>query len=221
MEHSFWRDRWEAGAIGFHQGQPNAFLSAHHGLLAEHRRVFVPLAGKAVDMAYLAARDHEVVGVELVESACRAFFREQGLPLVEEERPPFHAFAGGGITLLCGDVFDATPARVGQVDAVYDRAALIALHPDDWQRYVDLLLSLVRPGGLLFIITFAYDQTKLAGPPWSVDDATLNGLLAAPLADGRVRSVAKIDSRDEARGPRFVEAGVEALTEALFVVTRA
>ena len=69
MDPSFWRDRWQAGQIGFHEGRPNSFLERFADRLPRGGRVLVPLCGKAEDLAYLAGRGHEVVGVELVEDA--------------------------------------------------------------------------------------------------------------------------------------------------------
>ncbi len=74
MDAEFWKTRWQAGQIGFHEGRPNAFLEAHAARLGIARRVLVPLCGKSVDLAYLAGLGHDVVGVELVEEAAAACF---------------------------------------------------------------------------------------------------------------------------------------------------
>ena len=88
MEPDFWRARWSEGRIGFHEGAPNAHLRQNLDVLAGARRVLVPLCGKAEDLAFLAASGREVVGVELVEDAVRAFFAEHGLaPTVTREGP--------------------------------------------------------------------------------------------------------------------------------------
>ena len=76
MDPAFWNSRWAKGKIGFHEGAPNSYLVKHHDKLATCPRLLVPLCGKAVDLAYLAALGHEVVGVELVEDAVKAFFAE-------------------------------------------------------------------------------------------------------------------------------------------------
>lgn len=218
MELSFWQERWETGQIGFHEGKPNELLVKHAARLAEKKRVLVPLAGKARDMLFLASGGHEVVGVEGVELACRQFFDENGLPLVERaptaERGPFHAFSGGGVELLCGDFFEATPARVGSFDAAYDRAALVALDPDTRGRYVDTLHALLAPGAPMLLVTLTYDQTKVPGPPWSVDDDTVRKLFS-----GRFE-VEKLEERQAAVSPRLAEAGARELKEAIFLVTR-
>ena len=74
-----WLKRWREGRTGFHEGRPNDLLVHHAARLAGCRRVLVPLCGKSEDLAFLAARGHDVVGVELAEQAVQAFFAEHDL----------------------------------------------------------------------------------------------------------------------------------------------
>jgi hypothetical protein len=83
------------GQIGFHEGAPNAFLQEHVAKLGASRQVLVPLCGKSEDLAFLAARGHAVVGVELVEDAVRAFFSEHGLTPAVTARGGFTAYSHG------------------------------------------------------------------------------------------------------------------------------
>lgn len=212
MDLAFWKQRWDERQIGFHEGKPNDLLVSHAGALAGRKRVLVPLAGKTVDMLFLASLGLEVVGVEGVESACREFFDEHGLPLVIEERDGFRAFNGGGVTLLCGNMFDATPARLGSFDAVYDRAALIALEPSTRARYLATVFALLEPRARVMLVTLAYDQAKIAGPPWSIPPD-----LARTLFDGF--TVGDVVSRDVPRSAKYVDAGVSKLEESLLVMT--
>jgi thiopurine S-methyltransferase len=177
MEPDFWRARWSEGRIGFHEGAPNAHLCKHVDVLAGARRVLVPLCGKTEDLAFLAAAGHEVVGVELVEDAVRAFFAEHGLSPAVTREGPLTRYAHGPFTLFAGDLFDATAARLGTFDGWYDRAALIALPPPLRARYVPHLLGLLRPGGRGLLVTVEYDQAKKAGPPFSVEEGEVRGLL--------------------------------------------
>lgn len=177
MEPDFWRARWGEGRIGFHEGAPNAHLRKHLDVLARARRVLVPLCGKAEDLAFLAAAGREVVGVELVEDAVRAFFAEHGLTPAITREGPLTRYAQGPLTLYAGDVFEATPGRVGTFDGWYDRAALIALPPPLRARYVPHLLGLLEPGAAGLLVTVEYDQEKRAGPPFSVREDEVRGLL--------------------------------------------
>jgi thiopurine S-methyltransferase len=173
-----WIARWREGRIGFHEGKPNALLERHVARLAGYRRVLVPLCGRAEDLAFLAARGHEVLGVELAEQAVREFFALHDLAPAIAARGPFVEYRAGAIAVLAGDFFATTPALVGPVDAVYDRAALIALPPALRSRYTAHLRSLMPDGGRALVITLEYDQQLMAGPPFAVFETELRALHA-------------------------------------------
>ncbi|MFP3489445.1 hypothetical protein R0K20_17785, partial [Staphylococcus sp. SIMBA_130] len=84
------------------------------------------------------------------------------------------------ITLWVADIFMLTPTDVGPIDAVYDKAALIALPADMRTKYseqirqlsgkvnrtvsVDSIDNNVAPQ---LLMTLNYDQSKKNGPPFS------------------------------------------------------
>lgn len=196
----YWSARWRDDQIAFHEGKPNALLDRHAPHLAGARRVLVPLCGKAVDLAYLAARGHAVVGVELVEQAVRAFFDERTLTPTVEARGPFTAYAAGPITLLVGDIFAATRAELGEVDALYDRAALIALPDDVRGRYVDHLRALLPVGAPGLVITLDYDASRFTGPPFAVGEAEVRARFAGCEVEQREVADNEV-ARDDLRVP--------------------
>lgn len=166
MDPEFWRARWQEGKIGFHEGKPNALLAQFAARLDGMRRVLVPLCGKSDDLAYLASLGHEVVGIELVADAVRAFFVEHGLtPSVDGAR-----YSAAGITLIAANVFEVTRADTGPIDAIYDRAALVALPPETRLQYIAHLRALAGnvPG---LLVAIEYPQDLMPGPPFSVPDA--------------------------------------------------
>jgi thiopurine S-methyltransferase len=223
METSFWVDRWRTGQTGFHQGAPNDLLVAHHDRIASARRVYVPLCGKAVDLVWLRRRGHDVVGTELVQEAVAQFFADNALVPVTTPRGAFihhHVAAATGqgrLDLLQGDALaiddDVLSAVGGPVDAIYDRAALVALHPSQREAYVRSLRRVLVPGGRMLLVAFSYDQSKLDGPPWSVDDALVAALLGAHF------DIETLAVRTEELGPKFVAAGVTALHERCVLLT--
>ena len=75
MQPDFWHQRWADQQIGFHQSTPTPLLLKHWSALgiAPGATVFVPLAGKSLDMAWLAAQGHRVLGVELSQRAVDDF----------------------------------------------------------------------------------------------------------------------------------------------------
>lgn len=199
MNPDFWVSRWREGQIGFHEGAPNTFLRAHVARLGAARRVLVPLCGKSADLAFLAAQGHAVVGVELVEDAVRAFFAEHGLTPTVTARGALTEYACGAITLLAGDVFATTPALLGPIDALYDRAALIALPEELRVRYVAHLRALLPRGADGLVVTVEYPQEAMSGPPFSVPEAEVRRLF-----DGI--SIERIDRRP-AEGGRLAAMG--------------
>lgn len=165
MEPDFWKSRWAEGKIGFHEGKPNQSLVQHLDVLRGAKRVFVPLCGKSEDLAFLAREGFEVVGAELVEDAVKAFFAEHGIDAQVTKKGVLTAYRGGGITIFAGDFFKVTPTDVGEIDAFYDRAALIALPAPLREQYVAHLKTLTKRG---LLITVEYPQDQLDGPPFAV-----------------------------------------------------
>lgn len=173
MNPDFWKARWSEGRIGFHEGKPNAFLQKFAGKLGEKRRVLVPLCGKTEDLAWLAGQGHQVVGVELVREAVEAFFDEHQLSPRISRHGALERFEAEGLELFVGDFFALTSKEAGSIDAVYDRAAIIALPPELRGKYVRQVRSLVQPGATGLVITLEYPQEERAGPPFSVPESEL------------------------------------------------
>jgi thiopurine S-methyltransferase len=70
-----------------------------------------------------------------------------------------------------GDVFNLSPNMLGKIDAVYDRAALVALPEDIRKLYTAHLMKLtlnLDNKAQQLLICFEYDQALHAGPPFSM-----------------------------------------------------
>ena len=76
MQADFWHDRWQRQQIGFHEPAANPLLLQHFDTLAlpSAARILLPLCGKTLDIDWLLARGHEVVGAELSAIAVAALF---------------------------------------------------------------------------------------------------------------------------------------------------
>lgn len=180
MKAEFWLERWESGRTGFHQSEPNRYLVNYwnHLNLGADSKVLVPLCGKSGDMTWLREQGHSVLGVELCEIAVRDFFAENDLVATQKKHREFDRWDGDDVTLLCGDVFRLSAADLGEVNAVYDRAALIALPPEMRKDYANLLRSVLPKGTKILLVTIAYPQDQREGPPFSVSDDEVNALFA-------------------------------------------
>jgi hypothetical protein len=131
MEPEFWQQRWHEGRIGFHQEDVTPLLQQYWDKVgvAAGGQVFVPLAGKSLDLLWLAAHGHRVLGVELSQVAVEQFFAGQRLqPAQRASRYGIH-YVAGEIELICGDAFMLDADALANCTGVYDRAALIALPP--------------------------------------------------------------------------------------------
>lgn len=199
MEPEFWLSRWQANRIGFHEGLPNDFLVAQFAALgvAPGGRVFVPLCGKSQDMLWLRAQGYAVVGAELSPLAAAQFFAEAGLVPEVSQAGAFTAYETEGVRLLVGDILTLTPALLGPVDAVYDRAALVALPSVLRARYAAHLMALTQAAPQL-LVTFAYDQAVVEGPPFSVEAAEVRALY------GEAYRLVALDTRAVPGGIKFL-----------------
>ncbi|NJK89986.1 MAG: thiopurine S-methyltransferase [Myxococcales bacterium] len=168
MEQEFWIERYRTHRIGFHQPDGNPFLRRFADRFPPGSRVLVPLCGKTPDLKFLADRGHEVVGVEFVESAAKAFFQEQGLTAEERTTSVGKVYSSGSIQIFVQDFFHASREELGDVRAVYDRASMIALPPHDRIHYATHLRRLLPRDGLILLILLSFGKERLSGPPFSV-----------------------------------------------------
>lgn len=179
MDPDFWLTRWRDNRINFHEAVPNTLLTAHFAALGlPGGRVFVPLCGKSQDMPWLRAQGLAVAGAELSRLAVDQFFAEAGLKPAITQSGALLRYEAEGITIFNGDIFDLDPQNLGPVDAIYDRAALIALPPPLRRRYAAHLATLAGAVPQL-LVTLEYDQSLQPGPPFSVPEAELQTLYGA------------------------------------------
>lgn len=189
MQPDFWHQRWQDNRIGFHQPAPTPLLMKHWPALGvpAGAKVFVPLAGKSHDLAWLAEQGHHVLGVELSKLAIEQFFAEHGLaPEVTQTRYGSH-FRAGDIELVCGDAFGLDAALLADCGAVFDRAALIALPPQLRVRYASQLYHLLPSACRGLLITLEYPQHERDGPPFSVPEQEVGQLYAQDWAIERLQ----------------------------------
>lgn len=215
MKHADWSSRWESDQIPFHQATFTDYLEryANHLFGSDPiERVYLPLCGKSLDMVFLADRATHVVGVEFVEQAVIDFFSERGLePTVDSNAET--RYHSGQYTLFAADFFAITNEHLGAVDAVFDRAALVALDPETRIRYAQHLATLLEPGATMLLITFDYDQSIMNGPPFSVPTEEVHALFNEAF------SIEHLETSD-VLNDQFRAQGLAAMTESAFALTR-
>lgn len=229
MNFDFWAARWSQQRIGFHLPEVNPSLLSHgprwieatswdQPLPLAGRNILVPLCGKALDLRWLAALGAQVVGVEFVEQAACAFFEEQGLGWVERPLRTGREFVcatpGLSIRILVADFFTLNgPDDVGLVDAVYDRAALIALAPERRRQYAECLATWCPNGARLLLVTLEHDAGS--GPPFTVPRGEVADLFGETFAPTLVADTDLLLAE-----PQFQRRGASHCRELVWLGTR-
>jgi thiopurine S-methyltransferase len=208
MDPEFWQQRWREGRIGFHQDRVTPLLEQYWDATGAPAgaRVLVPLAGKSLDMPWLAARGYRVLGVELSAIAVAQFLAEQDLSATAATSGSGIHYDAGPIELICGDVFAVDAVTLSSCTAVYDRAALIALPPPLRARFADEVYARLPAGCRGLLVTLEYPQHEKAGPPFSVPEDEVRALY------GSHWELTLLERRDIlAAQPGFAAEGVSAL----------
>lgn len=169
MQSDFWHQKWHSNDIGFHLSEANPQLIKHFDKLtmAAGAKVFLPLCGKTLDIAWLLDKGYQVVGVELSEVAIEQLFEQLDITPAISIIGNFKKYSSVNLDIFVGDFFDLSGDLIGNAQAVYDRAALVALPADMRRKYTAHLVEITQKAPQL-LICFEYDQDKMDGPPFSV-----------------------------------------------------
>lgn len=217
MNTEFWLQRWQEGQIGFHQNRVMPLLQKYWPSLAlpTDSQVLVPLAGKSLDIIWLASQGHRVLAVELSALAVKQFFMENQLTPTSHDSPLGRHHIAGNIEVICGDIFGLDAATLARCTGFYDRAALIALPPDTRQRYAKHVYGGLPAHCRGLLLTVDYPQHEMDGPPFAVDGAEVNTLYAEHWA------IQTLDERDIlANEPKFAERGLTRMCTRVYRLER-
>lgn len=224
MEAEFWHERWKQNLIGFHQTDINTHLTKYIDSLELQpgQTVFVPLCGKSLDMGWLAEQGYKVAGVEISPLAIADFFSEAGHTPERVEKGPCMIWRSGGIQIFCGDFFALTPELLPSIDAVYDRAALIAFPQHMRKPYVHHLTGLLKSGTRCILITLEFDEHEMqgsngspGGPPFSVEEAEVQTLYQEHFEIERLVSENVLE-----KNAHFQERGLSRLQEKAYLLNK-
>ena len=208
----FWHDRWQSQKIGWHREIYNDLLLKHWPEInaSGNSSVLVPLCGKSLDMLWLAKQGHSVFGLEMVQQAVETFFHENKLEYDCVKIGNHKKYSNQQFAIYQGDVFDLEPGII-QADYWYDRAAMIAIDPSTRADYVDQIRKQTKQGAVGLLITFAYPQEQMQGPPFALHDYEVRSL----FSDGfELEHLEKIDLDDEK------DRGLSKVTSSVFKITR-
>ena len=208
----FWQNRWQSQKIGWHREIYNDLLLKHWPEInaSGNSSVLVPLCGKSLDMLWLAKQGHSVVGLEMVQQAVETFFHENKLEYDSVEIGNHKKYSNHQFTIYQGDIFDLEPGTI-QADYWYDRAAMVAINPSTRADYVDQIHKQTKQGAVGLLITFAYPQEQMQGPPFALHDDEVRSL----FSDGfELECLEKIDLDGEK------DRGLTKETSSVFKITR-
>jgi thiopurine S-methyltransferase len=169
IQNTEWHQRWHEGKIGWHKASPNEHLANHFQQLNLTKgTILVPLCGKSQDLIWLAKQGLSVVGIEMVEEGIQSFFTEWG-------KTPEIYFANGckyyrkeNITILHSDFFQVNTEQLPPIDAIYDRAALVAIPPEIRSKYISHQINLLKKNGKFLLLTYNMPVPESQGPPYPV-----------------------------------------------------
>jgi thiopurine S-methyltransferase len=175
MDIDFWHQRWEKNEIAFHESKAHPILVTYFKelKLVEGSRVFLPLCGKTLDIAWLLSKGYRVAGAELSKIAIEHLFIGLELEPKISKIGNISHYTATNIDIFVGNIFDLSHEILGHVDVIYDRAALVALPQEMRSRYAKHLLEITDKANQL-MIAFEYDQSLMDGPPFSVNSDEVN-----------------------------------------------
>ncbi|PVV21962.1 MAG: thiopurine S-methyltransferase [gamma proteobacterium symbiont of Ctena orbiculata] len=210
-----WLQRWKENNIGWHHVEFNQHLLNHwHALyLPQGSMVLAPLCGKSRDMVWLAGHGYRIRGVELSPLAIEAFFKEHALQPRIEYLGDFECWRDGPFEIYCGDIFDLEQIDNSDVNAVYDRASLVALNPDQRIHYAQMLKRFLPEQAKVLLITMEYPQGEMDGPPFSVSDDEVRALFKQRFSIQHLHSLNILQDTD-----RYREKGVSQMLEHVYLL---
>jgi thiopurine S-methyltransferase len=158
---------------------------------------------------------HSIVGIEISEKAVEEFFSEQGVIAKRNKLGPYQQFQTEDYKLLCGDLFQLKSHHVKGIDAVYDRASLVALDASYRQAYAKLLTDLLPVGCKVLLVSMDYPQDEMNGPPYAVTDEEVHDLFGSDFQITHLHSLDLLKDTE-----RYAEMGLSSLSEHIYMLER-
>jgi thiopurine S-methyltransferase len=210
---SFWLSRWQQNDIGWHHEEFNPHLLGFWDKLQvpSGGRILVPLCGKTRDMVWLAERDYRILGIEISPIAVSAFFAERGLEPRISEGERFSRWHAGPYEILCGDLFLLEQEDLQPIDAVYDRASLVALDREQRKAYAGLLGRLLPKECSVLLVAMDYPQHEMQGPPYSVTEGEVGELFSSAFEIDLLDSLDLMKHTD-----RYQNRGLSRMSEQIY-----
>lgn len=214
----FWHNMWRDGHIPFHLAEVNPDLIQYWSKMSLHSKatVLVPLCGKSLDMVWLCNQGYRVIGIELSDIAVTQLAEEHKLCFEKEKIGNAFRYFMDSMEIWVADLFELPQSVIPPVDAVYDRAALIALPQNLRSTYVNKCLDWLVSGGKIFLKSKVYNQNDMQGPPFSVPDHEIFELYKQCGEFNKLVEVTRPCHRDHPLHDR----GLKEVTDVLWMITK-
>ncbi|HZV65138.1 MAG TPA: methyltransferase [Telluria sp.] len=169
---AFWDERFERGFTPWDRGGVPQALREFVARAGQPLTTLIPGCGAAYELAFLSDRGWDAVAIDFAPAA------------VATAKAAAGKWSG---RIVEADFFKYEPAR--PLDLIYERAFLCALPRAMWPQVAARWAALLAPGAMLAGFFFFDDKPK--GPPFGIDPAQLDALLApwfdciedAPVSD--------------------------------------
>lgn len=164
----FWQQRFDKNEIGWDRGcsSPQLLAWLDAGDL-KPCRIAVPGCGSGWEVAELARRGFDVIGIDYTAAA------------VEKTRALLHT-QHLKAEVIQADVLTYQPHH--KFDAVYEQTCLCAIHPEHWVEYAQQLQQWIKSDGSLWVMymqmlrSSASDEGVIHGPPYHCDINAMRAL---------------------------------------------
>lgn len=178
MEISYWQSRWRKDKTGWHLNKVYPLLPKFWPSLTlkAGAQVLVPLCGKSLDMRWFVEEGFKVTGIEASEKALHEFMNNYPGLFVSRQKYGCSIFRSEDIELWQGNFLSLPPKALPSFDAVYDKAALVALPKQMRKVYAQKVLECCNSGTQILLQSFEYNQDEMGGPPFSVDEQEIQQL---------------------------------------------
>lgn len=172
MRSEFWIDCWNNNDIGFHEEQANPLLTNNFNKISLNNgdKVLLPLCGKTSSIPWLMSLGYCVVGIELSKLAIEQLFTDLAITPSISTVGNIHKYSAENIEIFVGDIFEISQQMLGNIAAVYDRGALVALPENMRQQYTSHLMQISAYAPQL-LICYDYQQSLMQGPPFAINQA--------------------------------------------------
>jgi len=245
-----WYNKWADDQIGFHLEKPHPVLQKLYDSWLQttndddQRMILFPLCGASVDLAYLARRGHQVVGVEGIAKAVDRLLKDYG-----EEIPSGGALAPGAMRVRVsqpGWVQTKAAEMMSTKTRTYTPAPFLMAVQGDFLEFtgqqagkygMNEFDACFDRGGLVAVdppdrqryaenlaelmkpggklLLVTVEHEPAFGPPHSVDEKEVNALLGAAFDVKRLSRENKIRAE-----PHWRDRGATSFHEVAYMCTR-